>query len=182
MAARGGFFRRGIACLVADEGRAVIRAEAHAPNLFAILQRKATKLTAAGLQIGAIAIDERCTTQATAVGGREFHRRADECLPTGLCRWPRGQQCAISWSFCASRRTTLPPAMTGEDCPGPAAICHSTFGSVGSLSSGWAGSLTMASRFGPRHCGQSAAWAAATTKKEAQMTRREVFMTGVFYY
>src|SRR5436190_781144 len=76
-------------------------------------------------------------------------------------------------------KTTLPPADTGEDCPGPASIFHKTFGSVGSLSIAWFLSMTTPSRFGPRHCGQSAAYVeAARTRSEEQSASERVFMAG----
>ncbi|EDY19492.1 hypothetical protein CfE428DRAFT_3177 [Chthoniobacter flavus Ellin428] len=81
MAARGGLFRGWVAALVAEEGGAVILAEAHAPDLFAIGHGQAGEFTTARLQIGAVAVDDRCAARAAAVRGRKFHDGADGGCP-----------------------------------------------------------------------------------------------------
>src|SRR5204863_7375288 len=65
----------------------------------------------------------------------------------------------------------LPFATTGEEKPGPMAVFQTGFSSLGKDSIGADPAAGCPSRFGPRHCGQSAAWTAENTRQQTPITR-----------
>src|SRR5262245_7610366 len=60
----------------------------------------------------------------------------------------------------------------GEEKPGPMEIFQSGFNSFGRDSIGAEPAAGCPSRFGPRHCGQSAAWTGTNTKDQTPNTNQ----------
>jgi hypothetical protein len=157
------------AAFAADELHAVIR-ERHTPTNFPSAV-EAAKLAIHGLHVGAITIDERSAARAGApfVAFAFGERRVPEFFPV------RGSDHVsdfLSVLFIEIKKLAVRNHRRGK--AGPTAIFQTGFSSFGREVIGGEPTEVCASRFSPRHCGQSPAASCPAKDKAAAQSASDL--------